>query len=136
MFAQGEEEEAVAIEEDKAPAEEVDDETEEDDDNDVEEESDIHKTFNPTPPVTYQAPTPYTTLRKILDHPRYDAVRQVLSNSDEGVLSKYTFTPEPSSPCFKALIAPEPMKLPVKELSAKGKKRLETRKKYFKSRRH
>jgi len=88
-------------------------------------------TIYPTPTVV----TPYTTLRSILDDPRYDAVRQVLSNSNEGVLSKYTFKPEANSPCFKALVAPEPMMLPPKEMTQKGKKRMETRKKYFMSNR-
>jgi Mg-chelatase subunit ChlD len=37
--------------------------------------------------------TPYDTLRKVLDDVRYDPVRVVLSNSNEGVLSRYHFEP-------------------------------------------
>ena len=35
--------------------------------------------------------TPYDTLREVLDHDRYDKVREVLSASDEGLLANYVF---------------------------------------------
>jgi hypothetical protein len=43
--------------------------------------------------VTRREVTPEETLRKALDDERYDRIRAILSESDEGVLSKYTFTP-------------------------------------------
>jgi hypothetical protein len=48
--------------------------------------------------VTQRKITPEETLRKALDDERYNRIRAVLSESSEGVLSKYTFTPpmEPS----------------------------------------
>jgi hypothetical protein len=43
--------------------------------------------------VTQREVTPEETLRKALDDPRYDCIRVILSRSNEGVLSKYYFTP-------------------------------------------
>jgi Mg-chelatase subunit ChlD len=43
--------------------------------------------------VTQRKITPEETLRKALDDERYNRIRAVLSESSEGVLSKYTFTP-------------------------------------------
>jgi hypothetical protein len=56
--------------------------------------------------------TPYTTLRRVLDDPRYDAVRVILSESEEGTLSNYHFHPTEESPCHKARLAPSPLTLP------------------------
>jgi hypothetical protein len=41
-------------------------------------------------------PTPYQTMRKILDDARYDSVRTHLSNLSEGVFRDYMFTPAES----------------------------------------
>merc|ERR1711977_753033 len=38
-------------------------------------------------------PTPYQTMRKALDAPRYDAVRAMLSDFDGSPFADYTFTP-------------------------------------------
>jgi hypothetical protein len=43
--------------------------------------------------VTQRKVTPAETLRKALDDERYNLIRGILSASNEGVLSKYTFTP-------------------------------------------
>ena len=43
--------------------------------------------------VTRREVTPAETLRKALDDERYDRIRSILSDSNEGVLSQYTFTP-------------------------------------------
>ena len=43
--------------------------------------------------VTHREVTPEETLRKALDDERYNRIRVILSESNEGVLSKYTFTP-------------------------------------------
>ena len=40
--------------------------------------------------------TPSETLRKILDDPNYDLVRQILSEYPEGIFEDYTFFPTPS----------------------------------------
>lgn len=42
--------------------------------------------------VTQRQITPEETLRKALDDERYDRIRVILSQSEEGLLSKYTFT--------------------------------------------
>lgn len=46
--------------------------------------------------VTRKEVTPEETLRKCLDDPRYDPVRQILSKATEGVFAKYSFTPAPT----------------------------------------
>ena len=43
--------------------------------------------------VTQRKVTPAETLRKALDDERYNLIREILSASNEGVLSKYTFKP-------------------------------------------
>jgi hypothetical protein len=43
--------------------------------------------------VSQRQVTPEETLRKALDDNRYDPIRVILSQSEEGVLSGYTFTP-------------------------------------------
>jgi len=43
--------------------------------------------------VTHREVTPAETLRKALDDERYNRIRAILSNSEEGVLSQYTFSP-------------------------------------------
>merc|ERR1711934_1218331 len=45
--------------------------------------------------VTRAKPTPYQTMRKCLDAPRYDAVRAMLSDFDGAPFADYTFTPAP-----------------------------------------
>ena len=43
--------------------------------------------------VNQRQVTPEETLRKALDDERYNIIRMILSQSEEGVLSNYTFTP-------------------------------------------
>merc|ERR1712036_27508 len=45
--------------------------------------------------VTKARPTPYQTMRRALDAPRYDAVRVMLSDFDGAPFADYTFTPAP-----------------------------------------
>ena len=45
--------------------------------------------------VTKARPTPYQTMRRALDAPRYDAVRAMLSEFDGAPFADYTFTPAP-----------------------------------------
>merc|ERR1711939_833240 len=45
--------------------------------------------------VTKAQPTPYQTMRKALDAPRYDAVRTMLSELNGAPFADYTFTPAP-----------------------------------------
>merc|ERR1711970_1178062 len=51
-------------------------------------------------------PTPYETMRKALDAPRYDAVRVMLSEFDGAPFAEYTFTPAPEA--FVVVDAPPP----------------------------
>merc|ERR1711924_362 len=51
-------------------------------------------------------PTPYQTMRKALDAPRYDAVRAMLSEFDGAPFADYTFTPAPED--FVVVDAPPP----------------------------
>jgi desulfoferrodoxin (superoxide reductase-like protein) len=37
-------------------------------------------------------PTPYDTFRKVVDDERYYSIRNILNNSNEGILSQYSFT--------------------------------------------
>merc|ERR1712225_37471 len=45
--------------------------------------------------VSRAKPTPFHTMRKALDAPRYDAVRTMLSEFDGAPFADYTFTPAP-----------------------------------------
>merc|ERR1712070_292149 len=45
--------------------------------------------------VSRAKPTPYQTMRKALDAPRYDAVRVMLSEFNAAPFADYTFTPAP-----------------------------------------
>ena len=56
--------------------------------------------------VTRAKPTPYQTMRKCLDAPRYDAVRAMLSEFDAAPFADYTFTPAPED--FVVVDAPPP----------------------------
>merc|ERR1712199_132384 len=53
--------------------------------------------------VSRAKPTPYQTMRKCLDAPRYDAVRAMLSEFDGAPFADYTFEPE-----FVVVDAPPP----------------------------
>ena len=55
--------------------------------------------------VTKARPTPYQTMRRALDAPRYDAVRVMLSEFDGAPFADYTFTP---SEDFVVVDAPPP----------------------------
>ena len=55
--------------------------------------------------VTKARPTPYQTMRKALDAPRYDAVRVMLSEFDGAPFADYTFTPPED---FVVVDAPPP----------------------------
>jgi hypothetical protein len=48
-------------------------------------------------------PTPYETLRKVLDDARYHPVRELLSGSSEGALAAYKFE-LPASPPAEELL--------------------------------
>lgn len=52
--------------------------------------------------VTRREVTPAETLRKALDDERYDRIRSILSDSNEGVLSQYTFTPPLSKESYES----------------------------------
>jgi hypothetical protein len=56
--------------------------------------------------ATKARPTPYQTMRKALDAPRYDAVRVMLSEFDGAPFADYTFTPAPED--FVVVDAPPP----------------------------
>ena len=53
--------------------------------------------------VSKARPTPYQTMRKALDAPRYDPVRAMLSEFDGAPFADYTFTPD-----FVVVDAPPP----------------------------
>ena len=53
--------------------------------------------------VSRAKPTPYQTMRKALDAPRYDPVRAMLSEFDGAPFADYTFTPD-----FVVVDAPPP----------------------------
>merc|ERR1712188_282957 len=53
--------------------------------------------------ATKARPTPYQTMRKALDAPRYDAVRTMLSEFDGAPFADYTFEPD-----FVVVDAPPP----------------------------
>merc|ERR1712072_45252 len=57
-------------------------------------------------PATKARPTPYQTMRKALDAPRYDAVRAMLSELNVAPFADYTFTPAPED--FVVVYAPPP----------------------------
>merc|ERR1712164_52400 len=52
-----------------------------------------------------QKPTPYETMRRALDAPRYDAVRVMLSKFDGAPFADYTFTPAEDS---DFVVVPQP----------------------------
>ena len=56
--------------------------------------------------VSRAKPTPYQTMRKALDAPRYDAVRVMLSEFNGAPFADYTFTPAPED--FVVVDAPPP----------------------------
>eukprot|EP01032_Pedospumella_encystans_P027352 gene27352-30919_t len=57
--------------------------------------------------VAKAAPTPYETLRKVLDDARYFPVREVLNASTEGALAQYRFeAPLPPVPAEGAAVLP------------------------------
>ena len=56
--------------------------------------------------VSRAKPTPYETMRRALDAPRYDAVRVMLSDFDGAPFADYTFTPAPED--FVVVDAPPP----------------------------
>merc|ERR1712196_758521 len=56
--------------------------------------------------VSRAKPTPYETMRKALDAPRYDAVRTMLSEFNGAPFADYTFTPAPED--FVVVDAPLP----------------------------
>ena len=56
--------------------------------------------------VSRAKPTPYETMRKALDAPRYDAVRVMLSEFDGAPFAEYTFEPAPED--FVVVDAPPP----------------------------
>ena len=58
--------------------------------------------------VTRAKPTPYQTMRKCLDAPRYDAVRTMLSEFDGAPFADYTFTPAPED----FVVVPQPSRTP------------------------
>ena len=59
-------------------------------------------------PATKARPTPYQTMRKALDAPRYDAVRAMLSEFDGAPFADYTFTPAPED----FVVVPQPSRTP------------------------
>merc|ERR1711977_578912 len=56
--------------------------------------------------VSRAKPTPYETMRRALDAPRYDAVRAMLSEFDGAPFAEYTFTPAPED--YVVVDAPPP----------------------------
>merc|ERR1711881_607597 len=60
--------------------------------------------------ATKARPTPYQTMRKALDAPRYDAVRTMLSEFDGAPFADYTFTPAPED--FVVEAPPPPSRTP------------------------
>merc|ERR1711977_27588 len=56
--------------------------------------------------VSRAKPTPYETMRRALDAPRYDAVRAMLSEFDGAPFADYTFTPAPED--YVVVDAPPP----------------------------
>merc|ERR1711881_741532 len=58
--------------------------------------------------ATKARPTPYQTMRKALDAPRYDAVRAMLSEFDGAPFADYTFTPAPED----FVVVPQPSRTP------------------------
>ena len=60
--------------------------------------------------VSRAKPTPYQTMRKCLDAPRYDAVRVMLSDFDGAPFADYTFTPAPEDDGF--VVVPPPSRTP------------------------
>ena len=56
--------------------------------------------------VSRAKPTPYQTMRRALDAPRYDAVRAILSEFNGAPFADYTFTPAPEE--FVVVDAPPP----------------------------
>merc|ERR1712072_902349 len=62
-------------------------------------------------PATKARPTPYQTMRKALDAPRYDAVRAMLSEFDGAPFADYTFTPAPAEDS-DFVVVPQPSRTP------------------------
>jgi len=66
----------------------------------------VNETTGEVTRVVKAKPTPYETLRKVLDDERYYPVRQLLSASNEGPLSEYTFeAPLPAAPAASTCTA-------------------------------
>ena len=66
--------------------------------------------------VSRAKPTPYETMRRALDAPRYDAVRAMLSEFDGAPFADYTFTPAPED--YVVVDAPPPPSRTPSEASA------------------
>merc|ERR1719421_2173550 len=56
-------------------------------------------------------PTPYQTMRRALDAPRYDAVRAMLSEFDGAPFADYTFAPAPAEDS-DFVVVPQPSRTP------------------------
>lgn len=69
---------------------------------DLEETEEVTLESGEVVKVAKAKPTPYETLRKVLDDARYFPVREVLSKSTEGALAQYHFeapeVPLPAAP--------------------------------------
>jgi len=66
---------------------------------DLEETEEVTLESGEVVKVAKAKPTPYETLRKVLDDARYFPVREMLSNSTEGALAQYNFeAPLPAPP--------------------------------------
>merc|ERR1712167_534064 len=61
--------------------------------------------------VSRAKPTPYETMRKALDAPRYDAVRVMLSEFNGAPFADYTFTPAPAEDS-DFVVVPQPSRTP------------------------
>merc|ERR1711939_1017400 len=61
--------------------------------------------------VSRAKPTPYQTMRKALDAPRYDAVRAMLSELNVAPFADYTFTPAPAEDS-DFVVVPQPSRTP------------------------
>merc|ERR1711977_122130 len=59
--------------------------------------------------VSRAKPTPFQTMRKALDAPRYDAVRTMLSEFNGAPFADYTFTPAEDS---DFVVVPQPSRTP------------------------
>merc|ERR1712230_349359 len=61
--------------------------------------------------VSRAKPTPYETMRKALDAPRYDAVRTMLSEYNGAPFADYTFEPAPAEDS-DFVVVPQPSRTP------------------------